>query len=116
MRLVYLLLGAVSLALGIVGAFLPLLPTVPFILLAAWFFARGHPPVEAWLLRHPDFGPHIVSWRERGAIGRGAKRAAYAAFGLSAVLALVLMPLPWSLIPLAVAIIGASWIRSRPES
>lgn len=115
MRLVYLGLGGLALLLAAAGAVLPLLPTVPFVLLAAFFFARGHPPLEAWLLRHPTFGPHIASWRARGAISRKGKRAALAAFALSAVLGLVLAPMPWAVIPLLAALIGGTWVWTRPE-
>ena len=114
-RLVYMALGALSLLLAAVGAVLPLLPTVPFVLLAAFFFARGHPPVEAWLLRHPTFGPHIAAWRARGAISRRGKRAALAAFALSAILGLALAPMPWALLPVAAALIGGGWVWTRPE-
>jgi uncharacterized membrane protein YbaN (DUF454 family) len=116
MRLVWLAFGFVSLALGAAGAFLPLLPTIPFVLLAAFCFARGHPPLEAWLVGHPHFGPHIVAWRTRGAISRRGKHAALAAFGISAVAGLIALSLPWSLIPLAAAAIGGSWIWTRPEA
>jgi uncharacterized membrane protein YbaN (DUF454 family) len=115
MRLVWLFLGAAALALGAVGAFLPLLPTVPFMLLAAFCFARGHPPLESWLLGHPTFGPHIAAWRARGAISRRGKRAALAAFALSALIGLLLLPMPWALAPAAVALVGSSWVWSRPE-
>ena len=115
MRLVYLALGWLSLLLAAAGAVLPLLPTVPFVLLAAFFFARGHPPLEAWLLRHPHFGPHISAWRARGAISRRGKRAALLAFAASAALGLILLELPWALIPAAAALIGGSWIWTRPE-
>ncbi len=115
MRLVYLCLGGLALLLAALGAVLPLLPTVPFVLLAAFFFARGHPPLEAWLLRHPAFGPHIASWRARGAISRKGKRAALAAFAVSAVVGLVLAPMPWALAPLAAALIGGRWVWTRPE-
>jgi len=116
MRLAYILLGALSLLLGLVGAVLPLLPTVPFVLLAAFFFARGHPPVEAWLLRHPRFGPHILAWRSRGAISRRGKRAALLAFAASAAIGLVTLALPWNLVPTLVAMIGGSWIWTRPDA
>ena len=115
MRLVWLLFGGLSLALGAIGAFLPLLPTVPFVLLAAFCFARGHPPFEAWLLNHPAFGPPIADWRARGAISRRGKRAALLAFGASAVLGLFLLPMPWAALPALVALAGGSWVWSRPE-
>jgi uncharacterized membrane protein YbaN (DUF454 family) len=115
MRLVWLCLGGLSLLLAAAGAVLPLLPTVPFVLLAAFCFARGHPPTEAWLLRHRTFGPHIAAWRARGAISRKGKRAALAAFGLSALIGLVLAPMPWALAPLLAAMVGGSWVWTRPE-
>lgn len=69
----YLALGFVMLGLGIVGAFLPVMPTTIFLILAAWCFGRSSPAMEAWLLGHPQFGPVLVNWRDRGAIPRKAK-------------------------------------------
>ena len=111
----YLACGFLSLGLGAIGAFLPLLPTVPFMILAAFCFARSSPVLEARLLEHRHFGPHIRRWREKGAISRRGKKAALAAFAFSAVLALLLSPFPWFLIPLAAALIGGTWIWTRPE-
>src|SRR3546814_5244923 len=85
----YLVAGWASLGLGAIGAFLPLLPTVPFVILAAFCFARSSPRLEKWLLTHPHFGHHIVAWREKGAISRKGKIAATAAFALSIVLAAI---------------------------
>ncbi len=116
MRLTYLLLGWLSLLLGAVGAVLPLLPTVPFVILAAFFFARGSPRLERWIIGHPYFGPHIHAWRTRGAISRKGKRAALACFAVSAGAGLALLAFPWSLVPLAAAGIGGSWIATRPEA
>ena len=110
----YLCLGFVALALGAIGVFLPLLPTVPFVILAAFCFARGNPELERRLVEHPRFGPHIVAWRERGAISRKGKTAAAFAFGASALIGLLVLDLPWSLVPLAAALIGGSWVLSRP--
>ncbi|AVF05719.1 DUF454 domain-containing protein [Devosia sp. I507] len=59
--------------LGIVGAFLPLLPTTPLLILATWFFARSSPRLERWLLEHPRFGGLLRAWRDQGAIPRRAK-------------------------------------------
>jgi uncharacterized protein len=114
-RTLYLIAGFASLVLAGFGVVLPLLPTVPFVILAAFCFARSSPALERRLLEHRVFGSHIVRWRERGAISRKGKRAALVAFAVSIVLALVFSPLPWSLIPIAAALIGGTWIWRRPE-
>lgn len=116
MRSLYLLAGLVSLLLGGAGAFLPLLPTVPFLILAAFCFARSHPGLERWLVEHPRFGSHIRAWRERGAISPKGKRAAILAFAASMAAGLLFLPWPWAVAPAAAAIIGGSWILSRPEA
>ncbi len=113
-RTFYLIAGFLALGLGGIGILLPLLPTVPFVVLAAFCFARSNETLERWLVEHPTFGVHIRMWRERGAISRKGKQAALAAFALSAMLALAFVPLPWSLISLAAAAIGGSWIWTRP--
>jgi hypothetical protein len=114
-RTFYLIAGFVSLGLAAIGAVLPVMPTTVFVILAAFFFARSSPALEARLLDHPVFGPHIRLWRERGAISRKGKRAAAAAFAVSIVIALIFAPLPWSLAPIAAALIVGGWIWTRPE-
>lgn len=114
-RYIYFIAGWASLGLGTIGAFLPLLPTVPFMILAAFCFARSSPALEAKLLNHKYFGIHIRRWRERGAISRRGKKAALIGFAFSALLALILSPFPWFLVPLAAALIGGTWIWTRPE-
>lgn len=79
-RIVYFCLGFLMLGLGIIGAFLPVMPTTIFIILAAWFFARSSPKLEARLLADPRFGPLVIKWRERGAIPPKAKL--YACLGM----------------------------------
>lgn len=68
LRGVYLAVGLLFVALGFVGAFLPVLPTTPFLILAAACFARSSRQLESWLLDHPRFVPTLRDWRERGAI------------------------------------------------
>ena len=70
--------GHVALALAIAGAFLPVLPTTPFLLLAATCYSRGSERLERWLLTHPRFGPPLVAWREGGVIAPRAKALAVA--------------------------------------
>lgn len=109
-------LAAVSLALGIIGAFLPVLPTVPFILLAAWAAARSSPRLQAWLEGHPRFGPPIREWREGGIVRRPAKWAATAMMGTSALLMFWVVPNRW--LPAAAAFVMAcvlAWLWRRPE-
>ncbi len=115
-RLLFLGLGFASVALGALGVVLPLLPTVPFMLLAAFFFARSSPSLEAWIVGHRRFGPHVSAWRERGAISRSGKRAAFVAFAASAALGLAFLPFPWLLVPIAAALASGSWIATRPEA
>lgn len=115
-RHLYLFAGFASLGLGAIGAVLPLLPTVPFMILAAFCFARSSPRLEARLLNHRHFGPHIRRWRGRGAISRRGKQAALCAFGFSIVVALLFSPWPWFLVPIAAAVIGGGWIWTRPEA
>lgn len=83
-RVVLLSLGSVSLGAGVVGAFVPLVPTVPFLLLATWAFARSDPRLERWLVEHPRLGPPVVRWREHGVISRRAKVGAGVVIGASA--------------------------------
>jgi len=70
---VYLCLGYASLALGIIGIFLPVLPTTPFVLLAAWCFTRSNPALAERLYNHPRFGSLLTNWRDQRAIPLRAK-------------------------------------------
>lgn len=112
---VYFAGGVISVALGLAGIPLPLLPTVPFFILAAFCFARSSPALEQRLLDHPRFGPSIRLWRERGAISRRGKRASALAFAISVAISFWLAPWPWPLASLAAALTFGSWIWSRPE-
>ena len=114
-RIAYMIAGWIAMLAGLIGLALPLIPTVPFMILAAFCFARGNPAIEARLLTHPQIGPHIRAWRERGAISRRGKFAAIGAFSASAIMGFVFAPWPWQLLPLGVALIGGSWVWCRPD-
>ena len=101
--------------IGAVGAVLPLLPTVPFLLLALFCFARGNPAWEARLLMHPKWGPMLIEWRTRRAIPRRAKWAALGTMALSVVITGLAAGWPWVMIPLVVTALSGSWIWTRAE-
>ena len=85
-RALYLAGGILCVGLGIIGIVLPVLPTVPFFLLAAFCFARSRPEWARRLYDHPRYGPAMRQWRDRRAIGRKAKLAALAAMAGGAVI------------------------------
>lgn len=115
-RLLWRALAAAALLLGIIGIVVPGLPTVPFLLVAAWAGGKGWPALEARLLAHPRYGPTIRRWREHGAIPRSAKWAASGMMLLSAgILWFTALPLAARIgIPLLMLAV-AVWMWRRPE-
>ncbi len=115
-RFLWLLLGLASTGCGIVGAVLPLLPTTPFLLVAAYAFARSSPRLHAWLLGHSQFGPLIRNWQAHGAIARSIKTTAIivmlGALGLSWLMGFA----PWIVgIQAGVLCFVALFILTRPD-
>lgn len=115
-RYLWLGFGWLNVALAGAGAILPLLPTTPFLLVAAFAFARGSQRWHGWLINHRHFGPLISNWHAHRAISRRAK------IGASASL-LVLLPLsvlvgaPGWLLAVQAVVLGlvAVFLWSRPE-
>jgi protein TonB len=107
-RLGYLLLGFVWLALGVIGALLPLMPTTIFLILAAASFGRSSPRLEAWLLQHPRFGPPLRLWREQRAMSAAAKRLAYTGMAIGFVVFCVTVRPSWWLAGGVAAALGVS--------
>ena len=114
----WLLLGLLNVALGIIGALLPLMPTTIFLILAAACFARSSPRLEQWLLDHPRFGPTLQAWRAEGAIPRRGKIAACCGILLGFALFLLGAHPGWLLaLGVAAAMAGcAAYIVSRPTA
>jgi hypothetical protein len=93
----YLALGWVCVFLGLVGVFLPLMPTTVFLLIAAWAFSRSSERWHRWLREHARFGETIRAWEEHHAMPRRAKRVAFAALAASyAFTAFVYGPFSWA--------------------
>ncbi|WP_441339268.1 YbaN family protein [Novosphingobium sp. B 225] len=107
--------GLTCVALGAIGAVLPIMPTVPFLLLAALCFARGRPEWAEKLYAHPKWGPSLREWRDRRAIPRRAKISALLAMSAGAVFTQLTLGWPWVLISLAVLGGAGSWIWTRNE-
>lgn len=116
MRYIYAGLGICCVALAIVGVILPLLPTVPFLLLATFFFANSSERLHDWIISHNIFGPMILDWRENGAIRPTAKKAATGSIAAVFLLSLMLGAPSHILIIQAVVLSGVlTFIWSRPN-
>ncbi len=87
----YFVLAWCCVGLGIIGAFLPVMPTTIFIIIAAWAFAKSSPEREQWLLNHARFGPALRNWREHRVIPLRAKCMAYSMITLSGVFAMFML-------------------------
>jgi uncharacterized membrane protein YbaN (DUF454 family) len=116
-RIPYICLGWLMLALGFIGAFVPIMPTTIFLILASWFFARSSPRLEAWLLMHPRFGAVLRAWHAEGAIPRLAKIMACAGMVLGFALFWVgAHPRLWVVLGVAAFFLASAiYVVSRPE-
>lgn len=114
LRLIWLLGGVLSLVLGIIGIFVPLLPTTPFVLLAAFCFARGSSRCERWLLGHRVFGPMVRDWRANRAVPLRAKQLASVMMAFGSVMAAFKLPLHLAWLPAAFCAGVAAWLWSLP--
>ncbi|MDO5691904.1 MAG: YbaN family protein [Pseudomonadota bacterium] len=118
LTLMWRAITVVSLALGLIGVALPVMPTVPFLIVSAWAASKGWPEFEIWLLNHRLFGPPILQWRERGAVPRRAKWYSTLMMGTSAIGLQFFTQIPlWLRIAVpAVMLAIAIWLWLRPDA
>ena len=120
-RWAWWLLAYASLGVGILGIFIPGLPTTVFVLIAAWAAARGSERLHRWLLSHRRFGPAIHDWQAHGAVGRRAKWLAtwtmLACAGiLLGVMATTGSHRGWMIaVPIGCMAVVGTWLWFRPE-
>ncbi len=114
-RIAFIIIGISALALGGLGVVLPILPTTPFILVAAFAFANSSEKLHQWLLDHNVFGPLIANWRRYGAIGRKTKIVAMLSM-LAVIGVSLLLDAPNHVIAIQVLVLcaAAAFILSRP--
>lgn len=110
-------LGWTCVALGAAGLFVPLLPTTPFLLVAAWCFDRASPRVHAWLLEQPALGPLIRDWQAHGVVRPSTKWIATALLlGFAAIPVLRGDTPAWALGAMGVVIASVlAFLWSRPS-
>lgn len=115
-RLLVLGFGWVCVGLGLVGVVLPVMPTTPFLLVAAWAFARSSRRFHDWLVYHPRLGPPVRAWREHGVVSIRAKVAAVTTMAASLAYVGFFVADDW-LLPLAAGTpmaLTAAWLLTRP--
>jgi len=110
----WLAAGSISLALGIIGVVLPIMPTVPFVLLAAYCFANGSKHWERWLLKQPHLGPMVRDWRENRALPLRIKWVSTVMMAGSSAFAAWWLPVHIGWIPGACCAAVAIWIWRLP--
>lgn len=115
-RALWLTFGLLSTACGIAGVVLPLVPTTPFLLLAAYAFARSSPRLHNWLLTHPRLGPPIANWNAHGAIDRRAKISAVAVMAATLIFSAIIGLSGTILLVQAAVMCGAAaFVLTRPD-
>tara|TARA_R110002049_G_scaffold5154_2_gene35611 strand:+ start:6704 stop:7078 length:375 start_codon:yes stop_codon:yes gene_type:complete len=114
--IIWVALAAISFSLGLVGIFLPLMPTTIFMLIAVYCASKGSPRFEVWIRSRHYVGPLLITWEQERAIPRRAKLAAVSMIALSALIVVWSLDqgwLRWGVVAFLIMI--ALWLATRPE-
>ncbi|WP_395377720.1 YbaN family protein [Marinicella sp. W31] len=115
-RVFWFIVGVLSVLLAAIGVPLPLLPTTPFLLLAAFAFARSSERMHRWLLKHKTFGPLIENWHKYGSIDARSKRIALLVIVLTPVLSWLFGAPVWTVwVQVGILSCSAIFILTRPN-
>jgi uncharacterized membrane protein YbaN (DUF454 family) len=116
-KTLYIGLGVICVIVGFIGALLPIMPTVPFLLLAAWAFERGSETMHNWIISHKVFGPPINEWQKYGVIKKRSKIIAIFFISLSFSYMLIFRPLmlPVKIFLSVLGICVILFIATRPS-
>jgi uncharacterized membrane protein YbaN (DUF454 family) len=114
-RLLWLVTGLLAVVTGAIGAVVPLLPTTPFLLIAAFAFARSSERLTRWLHEHPKFGPLIDNWQRHGSIDRRSKLVSMIVIVATPILTLFTGAPAWAIgAQVAILACSATFIMTRP--
>lgn len=108
------MVGFAGLGLAIVGTVLPIMPTVPFLIVAVYGFNRSSPRFRDRLLNHPVFGPQIRDWQEHRAIAPRVKLLAVGSMAVGLSISFFILAFPWWLAQVAVLTLVSAYVLSRP--
>ena len=117
LRVVLAIVGSIALLIGVVGIFVPVLPSTPFLLLAAACYARSSQRLYGWLLGRPALGPIIADWRRSRTLPRGVRRRALLAVAATFAISIILVD-SWVMraVLAAVGLILAGFLARIPAS
>ena len=119
MRLPLMAFAVACVVLGVIGVFVPGLPTTVFILMAGWAAARSSPRFPRWLPDHRLFGPILRDWEAGGYVSRKSKWSAAATMAVCAVVLFLTTPVPWvaeAVTGLMAVVLIWRWCRPEPPA
>ena len=113
--LLWRVLGVVSTSIGLVNAFVPILPTTIFLIIGAWAFGKGAPHWREKLLQHRRFGKPLRDWEDGGRVSRRGKILAVVGISVSWVISVYFVGLTWIIGVVGLFLAGlAIWLATRP--